>query len=106
MRKIFTLVTLTAVVAATASQSSGQSEQNRPSNLPSDRNIEAFSYRAEGALLSLLRELSPVSEGYFQRFVAAEKLGYAPDTDRHILGRFRWTKDPEIEDLLNYNQTG
>src|SRR5207253_10067769 len=39
---------------------------------------------------------------YFQRFVPAEELGYVLDSDRYVLGQFRWSEDPTMEDLLNY----
>jgi hypothetical protein len=85
------------------SQAPGQPEQtSRPAGLPTDRNVVAFSNRAEGALMSELRDATPVSEAYFQRFVPAEKLGYVLDSDRYVLGRFRWSADPVMEDLLNY----
>jgi hypothetical protein len=87
------------------SQAPGQTEQTRPADLPTDQNVIAFSNRAEGALMSELRDATPVSEAYFQRFVPTEKVGYVLDSDRYVLGRFKWSKDPMMEDLLNYQPT-
>jgi hypothetical protein len=74
--------------------------------LPGDQNVAAFSNRAEAAMLSELPENSPLIEGYFQRFVPAEKLGYVLDSDRYVLGRFGWAKEPAIENLLLYQGMG
>jgi hypothetical protein len=88
-----------------AFQSSGQSERIRPAGLPTDTNAIAFGIRAEGALLSGLRDVTPVAEAYFQRFVPAGKRGYVIDSDRYLLGRFKWDKEPVIEDLLDHTRT-
>src|SRR5260370_2057012 len=102
MRAFRTCALVVSTLLVLASQAPGQSEQTRPVDLPTDRNVVAFSNRAEGALMSGLRDATPVSEAYFQRFVPTEKLNYVLDSDHYVLGRFRWSKVPLIEDLLNY----
>src|SRR5260370_28000741 len=106
MRAFRTCALVVSTLLVLASQAPGQSEQTRPVDLPTDGNVVAFSNRAEGALMSGLRDATPVSEAYFQRFVPTEKLNYVLDSDHYVLGRFRWSKDPLIEDLLNYQRAG
>lgn len=90
------------IPALLALPTSGQVKGTRPAGLPTEINVIAFGMRAEGALLSGLRKETPVAEAYLQRFVPAGKRGYAIDSDRYLLGRFRWDKEPVMEDLLNY----
>src|SRR5260370_8400158 len=106
MRAFRTCALVVSTLLVLASQAPGQSEQTRPVDLPTDRSGVAFSNRAEGALMSGLRDATPVSEAYFQRFVPTEKLNYVLDSDHYVLGRFRGSKDPLIEDLLNYQRAG
>src|SRR5260370_13189430 len=101
MRSPLTCLVLVILMTST-SQIHGQSQQTRPTGLPTDRNVVAFSNRAEGAMLAGLRDATPVAEAYFQRFVPAEELGYVLDSDRYILSKFKWSEDPTMENLLNY----
>ena len=94
---------LSAVVLVnSASGILAESDQTVLSDLPTNRNVVEFANRAEASMLSELREDAPVAEGYFQRFVPDEKLGYVLDSDRYVLGRLMWNNGPTIEDLLNY----
>ena len=104
MRTLLNCACVLIVLGVLASQVSGQAEEPRPDGLPTDLNVIAFGMRAEGALFSELRDATPVSEAYFQRFIPDEKLGYVIDKDYYLLGRFKWGEHlvPVIEDLLTY----
>jgi hypothetical protein len=99
---VVTVMIIMIIIATSSCHAFAQSDQPRPSGLPSDRDVVAFSNRAEGEMLSGLTDARPVMEGYFQRFVPKAKVGYALDMDRYVLGRFRWGNGPTVEDLLNY----
>lgn len=80
-------------------QTLAQTQQPRPTGLPSDANVIAFSNRAEDALQHELRKQTPIGEGYLQRFVPAAKIGYDLDGDRYVLGRFNASNGLRMEDL-------
>jgi hypothetical protein len=80
-------------------QTLSQTQQSRPTGLPSDANVVAFSNRAEDALQRELRKQTPVGEAYLQRFVPAAKIGYDLDEDRYLLGRFNGIDGPRMENL-------
>lgn len=102
MRTFVACAFVVIILVVFAFQASGQSGETRPAGLPTDTNVIAFGIRAEGALLSGLRDVTPIAEAYFQRFVPAGKRGYVIDSDRYLLGRFRWGNEPVMEDLLKY----
>ncbi len=80
--------------------------QIRPTDAPPDRDLLAFSYRTEGAMLAGLRKTEPTVEGYFQRFDLSHKEGPVVQSDSYLLGRFQWADKPQIHDLLTYPEAG
>ena len=102
MRQLATCNCFAIILVVLASQVLGQSAETRPAGLPTDKNVIAFGLRAEGALSSGLREAAPLSEIYVQRLIPAGKLGFVIDSDRYLLGRFKWGEKPVMENLLNY----
>src|SRR5262245_54346029 len=75
-------------------------EEPTPEELRRNRNNVAFNSRAEGAVVSSLRDAAPLAEGYFQRYVAAGTRGSVVNGDHYLLGRFTWRTHPTLDDLL------
>ncbi|MBZ5626441.1 MAG: M48 family metalloprotease [Acidobacteriia bacterium] len=61
--------------------------------------IAVFANRAEGALVSTLRETTPLVEAYFQHFRSGDHATRMPDSDRYLLARFAWTSKPTMMNL-------
>jgi len=100
MRTLRSFSSTISAVLSLAMQAAGQPPDVSAADRPPDRNVIAYGMRAEGAMMSWLRDVSPVGEGYLQGFVPAKKLGHVLSGDRYSLGRFQWVNDPRLENLL------
>src|SRR4051794_24271842 len=89
-----------ALAVLLASFSPALIAQPRPAGLPTDRNVIAFSERAERAIRSRLQKYAPLVEAYFQQTQTSKSGRWVPLKDYYALGRFTWVDKPGIENLI------